>query len=74
MRTRNGPFKLISSLDLVPEDIEGLVRLGQLAVENDKPDKGIEIAMHLLEKNASLEAPVKWLTSSCLPTTSPRKR
>lgn len=46
----------ISALGLVPEDIEGLVRLGELALENGKLEKGIEITGHLLDRNAPLES------------------
>ncbi|UNM07121.1 MAG: tetratricopeptide repeat protein [Planctomycetales bacterium] len=49
-------LKQISELNLVPEDVDGLVRLGDLAVENGKLDEGITIAGHLLDRNAPLEA------------------
>ena len=49
-------LRQISALGLVPEDTEGLIRLGELALENGKVEKGIEITFHLLDRSAPLEA------------------
>ncbi|MEZ5338633.1 MAG: hypothetical protein R3F46_10235 [bacterium] len=49
-------LRKISELNLVPRDVAGLVRLGDLAVENGNLEEGITIAGHLLDGNAPLEA------------------